>query len=148
MTIREEPFKIYRARSSTKLNTKEDKTEEAKKQKTHRSNDEWNSAERQPSSWSWQQPMTWASSSSSTWQEWSSDLTRECSDWHHQQVGAAQVQRVSVLDCDRRAHGSHHSCGNEERGRTFTRASMTTKVTSGCDGLLLFVISATRVVLL
>ena len=68
MTIREEPFEIYRARS-TKLKTSEDKIEEAKKQKTHRSNDELNSAQWQPSSWSWQQQMTWASSTSSTLQE-------------------------------------------------------------------------------
>ena len=77
MTIREEPFKNYRSRSSAKLKTMEDKIEEAKKQKTKRSDDEWNSAEWQPSSWSWQQPMTWALSSSCAWPEWSSDQTRE-----------------------------------------------------------------------
>ena len=67
MTIREEPFKNYRSRSSTKLKTMEDNIEEAKKQKTKRSDDEWNSAEWQPSSWSWQQPITWALSSPRAW---------------------------------------------------------------------------------
>ena len=81
MTIREKPFENYRARSSATFKTKEDKIEEAMKQKTHRSNDEWNSAEWQPSSWLWQQPVTWASSSSSSWQQWSSDQTCERSDW-------------------------------------------------------------------
>ena len=45
MTIREEPSRNYRARSIAKLKTKEDKIEEAKKQKTKRSADEWNDAE-------------------------------------------------------------------------------------------------------
>ena len=35
VTLREEPFMKYRANSSAKLQTKEDKIEEAKKQKTH-----------------------------------------------------------------------------------------------------------------
>ena len=81
MTIREEFLKTYRSRSSAKLKTVEDKIEEAKKQKTKRSDDEWNYAEWQPSSWSWQQPMTWALCSSCAWPEWSSDQTRERSDW-------------------------------------------------------------------
>ena len=80
LAIREEPFKNNRSRSSEKWTAKEDKIEEAKK-KTKKSVDEWNYAEWQPSSWSWQQPMTWASSSSSSWQQWSSDQTRERSGW-------------------------------------------------------------------
>ena len=77
-TLREEPFKNYRAKSSAKLKTKEDKIEEAKKQKTQRSEeDEWSPAEWQPSSLSWQQRTTRTSSSSSAWRGWSSDQTRE-----------------------------------------------------------------------
>ena len=45
MTIREEPSRNDRARSIAKLKTKEDKIEEAKKQETKRSADEWNDAE-------------------------------------------------------------------------------------------------------
>ena len=56
MTIREEPFKNNRSKSSEKWKTKEDKIEEAKK-KIKRSDDEWNCADWQPSSWSWQQPI-------------------------------------------------------------------------------------------
>ena len=63
ITIREELFKNCR---SKKWKAKEDKIEEAKKQKIKRSDDEWNYADWQPSSWSWQQPMTWTSSSSSS----------------------------------------------------------------------------------
>ena len=33
---------------------------------------------------------------------------------NHQPIGVAQIRRVSVLDCDRRAHGSHHSYGSDE----------------------------------
>ena len=113
-TIREEPFKNFRARSSAKLKTMEDKIEEAKKQKTERSEDAWNYAEWQPS-WSWQQPMTWTSSSSSSWQQWSSDQARLSVEiGNHQPIGVPQMKRVSVLDCDRRVHGSHHSYGSEE----------------------------------
>ena len=68
MTFREEPFKTCRSRSSAKWKTKEDKIEEAKKQKFRRSDDEWKYAEWQPSCWSWQQPMTWTSSSPSSCQ--------------------------------------------------------------------------------
>ena len=32
---------------------------------------------------------------------------------NHQPIGTAQIKRVSVLDCDRRVHGSHHSHGSE-----------------------------------
>ena len=81
VTIREQLFQNYRSRSSEKWKAKEDKIEEAKKQKIKRSGDEWNHADWQPSSWSWQQPMTWTSSSSSSWKQWSSDQTRERSDW-------------------------------------------------------------------
>ena len=80
ITIREEPFKNYRSRTSEMWKAKEDKIEEVKK-KTKKGDDEWNDAEWQPSSWSWQQPMTWTSSSSSSWQQWGSDQTRERSDW-------------------------------------------------------------------
>ena len=47
-------------RTSEKWRAKEDKIEEANKQKTKRSDDQWNHADWQPSSWSWQQ-MTWTS---------------------------------------------------------------------------------------
>ena len=42
MTIREEPFKNHRSRTSEKWKAKEDKIEEAKKQKIKRSDDERN----------------------------------------------------------------------------------------------------------
>ena len=46
MTIREEPFKNYRSRTSEKWKAKEDKVEEAKKKKkTKECADEWNSVE-------------------------------------------------------------------------------------------------------
>ena len=115
VTIREEAFNNYRSRTSEKWKEKEDKIEEAKKQKTKRSDDEWNYADWQPSSWSWQQTMTWTSSSSSSWKEWNSDQTREGSDW--------------------RSSGSWPSPFSDLTTRTLTRAFMTTKITSGCDGL-------------
>ena len=68
-------------KTSEKWKAKEHKIEEAKKQKINKSDDEWNYADWQPSSWSWQPPTTWTSSSSSSWQQWSSDQTRESSDW-------------------------------------------------------------------
>ena len=52
MTIREEPFKNYRSRSSETWKAKEDKIEEAKKQKIKRSDDERSYADWQTSSWS------------------------------------------------------------------------------------------------
>ena len=42
ITIREEPFKNCRSRTSEKWKVKEDKIEEAKKQKVKRSDEEWN----------------------------------------------------------------------------------------------------------
>ena len=78
MTIREEPFKNQRSRTSEKLNAEEDKPEENKKQKMQKNDDGQSSANWQTSSWSWHQPVTWASSS---WQQWSSDETRERSGW-------------------------------------------------------------------
>ena len=81
ITIREEPCKNYRSKTSGDWKAKEDKIEEVKKKQTKEGDDEWNDAEWQPSSWSWQQPMTWTSSSSSSWQQWSSDQTRERSEW-------------------------------------------------------------------
>ena len=50
MTIREEPFKNHRSRTSEKWEAKEDKIEEAKKQKIKRSDDERNYADWQTSS--------------------------------------------------------------------------------------------------
>ena len=119
MTMREEPFKNYRSRTSEKSKAKEDKIEVAKRQKTKRSDDEWNYADWQPSSWSWRQPMTRTSSSSAPWQQCSSDRRRERSGW--------------------RSSGSWQSPFSWQwrtsSTRTFTRAFMTTKITSGCDGL-------------
>ena len=77
-TIREEPFKNHRSRTSEKWKAKEDKAEEFKKQKVQKSDDGKSHANWQTSSWSWRQPMTWASSS---WQQWRSDETRERSQW-------------------------------------------------------------------
>ena len=95
VTIREEPFKNYRSRTSEKWKAKEDKIEEAKKQKIKRSDDGRNYADWQPSSWSWQQPMTWISSSSSSWQQWSSDQTRERSGW---QLSAGWISSDQTLE--------------------------------------------------
>ena len=78
MTIREKPFKNYRSRTSEKWKAKEDKTEEFKKQKMQKNDDERSDANWQTSSWPWHQPVTWTSSS---WQQWSSDETHERSDW-------------------------------------------------------------------
>ena len=116
MTIREEPFKNCRSRLSAKWKIKEDKIEEAKKQKTKGSNDEWNYAKWQPSSQSWQQPTTWTSSSSSAWREWNSDQKKRVSVLigNHQTIAVAQTKRVSVLDRDRRVPGSLRSHGSEE----------------------------------
>ena len=137
MTIREEPFKNYHSRTSEKWKAKEDKIGEVKKQKIKRSDDEWNDADWEPSSWSWQPPTTWTSSSSSSWQQWRSDQTRERSDWQPSADWAARTKRVSVLIGDHRVSGSRHSHGSEETSstRTFIRSFMTTKMTSGCDGL-------------
>ena len=77
VTIREMPFKNYRARSPTKLKVREDKIEEAKKQKIPKNSDEeWNSTRWKYSSWTWT-----TSSSSSAWQEWSPHETRERANW-------------------------------------------------------------------
>ena len=116
MSIREEPFKNFRARSSAKLKIKEDKIERGQEaEDQEKRNDEWNPGELQPSSLSWQQPTTWTSSSPSAWREWSSDQTRERTDWQPTaDWDLAQIKRVSALDFDHRAHGSHHSYGSEE----------------------------------
>ena len=100
ITIREEPSKNYRSRTTEKW-----KAKEAKKQKIN----EWNHTDKQRSSWSWQQPMTWTSSSSSSWQQWSSDQKRARSDWQP----SARTHRVSVLDGDYRVPDSRHSHGSE-----------------------------------
>ena len=77
VTIRGMPFRNCRGRSSEKLKAREDKIEEAKKQKTLKNRDEdWDSARWKQSSWTWT-----TSSSSSAWREWSSDKTRGRSDW-------------------------------------------------------------------
>ena len=77
VTIREMPFKNCGARSPAKLNVREDKIEEAKKQKIPKNSDEeWNSTRWKYSSWTWT-----TSSSSSAWQEWSADETRERTSW-------------------------------------------------------------------
>ena len=77
VTIRELPFKNHLGRSPAKWKAREDKIEEAKKQKTPNNEDqEWNSGRWKPSSWTWN-----TSPSSSTWQERNSDKTRERSDW-------------------------------------------------------------------
>ena len=107
MTIREEPFKNYRSRTSEKWRAKEDKIEEAKKQKIKRRDDEWNYDDWQPSSWSWQQPMTWTSSSSSSWKRVSVPTG------NRQPIGAARTKRVSVLDGDHRVPDSRRSHGSE-----------------------------------
>ena len=77
VTNRKDPFRNFRGRSPAKMKAREDKIEEAKKQKTLKNkDDEVNSARWQPSSWTWT-----TSSSSFAWREWSSDQTRERSDW-------------------------------------------------------------------
>ena len=77
VTIREMPFKNYRAKSPAKLKVREDKIKEAKKQKIPKNNDEvWNPTRWKYSSWTWT-----TSSSSSAWREWSPDEARERSDW-------------------------------------------------------------------
>ena len=97
VTIREEPIKNYRSRTAEKWKAKEDKIEEVKKKKTKRCDDDWNDAEWQPSSWSWQQPTTCAPSLSSSWQQMSSDQTLERSDRQNQLIGIAQFKSVTVL---------------------------------------------------
>ena len=77
VTILEMPFKNYRGRSSEKLEAREDKIEEAKKQNTLKNRDEdWNSARWKQPSWTWT-----TSSSSSAWREWRSDETHERPYW-------------------------------------------------------------------
>ena len=105
MTIREDSFKNYRSRTSEKWKAKEDNVKEAKKQKIKSSDDEWNYADWQPSSWSWRQQKTWTSSSSSSWQQWRSDQSRERSDWQ---------PSADWSSSDHRVPGSHRSHGSEE----------------------------------
>ena len=73
MTIREEPFKDYRSRTSEKWKAK---FEEAKKQKIKKNDDGRSYANWQTSSRSWHSRMTWTPS---FWQQWSTDETPECS---------------------------------------------------------------------
>ena len=122
---------------------KEDKIEEAKKQKIKRSDDEWNYADWQPSSWSRQQPMTWTSmtwtsSSSSSWQQWSSDQTRERSDWQPSADWSSSDQTRERSGWRPSGFWQSPFSWQWRRGtspaKTFSRASMTTKITSGCDG--------------
>ena len=56
MTIREEPFKNYRSRTSEKWKAK---FEEAKKQKIKKNDDGRSHGNWKTSSWSWHQSMTW-----------------------------------------------------------------------------------------
>ena len=93
LTIREMPFKNYRARSPAKLKVREDETEEAKKQKIPKKRDEeWNSTRWKYSSWTWT-----TSSSSSAWQEWSSDETRERTNWQSADWDSSdQVRKATV----------------------------------------------------
>ena len=63
---------------------------------------------------------------------------------NHQPIGVAQIKRVSILDCDRRAHGSDILMAMKNENLIYKD----TKISSGCDGLHLFVISATRLDLL
>ena len=67
VTIREMHFRNFRGWSLAKLKAREDKIEEARKQKTLKNREEdWNSAKWKQSSWTWT-----TSSSSSAWREWS-----------------------------------------------------------------------------
>ena len=93
VTFRGMPFKNYRARSPAKLKVREDKTEEAKKQKIPKNIDEeWNSTTWKYSSWTWT-----TSSSSSAWQEWSSDETRERTNWQSADRDSSdQVREATV----------------------------------------------------
>ena len=50
---------------------------------------------------------------------------------NHQPIGT-QTKRVGVLIGSHQVPGSRHSHGSEDR--PFTRAFMTTKITSVCDG--------------
>ena len=79
VTIRELPFKKYRGRSLAKLEAREEKIEEAKKQKTLKNRDEDRNSPKLKHSLAWN---TSSSSSSSAWRDWSSTQTRERSDWH------------------------------------------------------------------
>ena len=114
---------------------REDKIEEAKKQKTPKNEDqEWNSGRCKSSSW------TWTTSSSSAWREWSSDKTRERSDWQSPAGWSSSDQTRERTDWEladwdssdeaRRATAWQSPVSST---RTFTRASKTTKITSVCD---------------
>ena len=64
VTFREMLFRKYRGRSSDELKAKEDKIEEANKQKTlNNRNEEWDSTR-------WKQSWTWTTSSSSSYSAW------------------------------------------------------------------------------
>ena len=83
-TIREQPFKNYRSRTAEGWKAKKDKIEGAKKNKTKKDGDEWNNAEWQPSSWSWQQSTICDPSSSSSWQQMSIERPhwKQPADWN------------------------------------------------------------------
>ena len=91
MTIREEPSKNYRSRTSEKWKAKENKIEETKKQNIKKGNDERSYANWQTPSWSSQQPMTWTSS------------------FFHLGDNRVRTKRVSVPNGDHRVPGSHRS---------------------------------------
>ena len=83
VTIRELPFRKYRGRSPAKWKAREDKIEEAKKQK----NQEWNSSRWKSSSW------TWTTAFSSL----PGEIRRvSVPIGNHQPIGAAQTKRVRV----------------------------------------------------
>ena len=93
VTIRQMPFKNYHSRSPAKLKVREDKIEEAKKQKIPKSGDEeWNSTRWKYSSFTWT-----TSSSSSAWQEWSADETRKRTSWQSADWDSSdQVRKVTA----------------------------------------------------
>ena len=107
MTIREEPFKNYRSRTSEKWKAK---FEEAKKQKIKK-NDGRSYANWQTSSWSWYQLMTWTPSS---WHHLSSDETRERSDWKTSADRSSSGLARELPSGGLHVPGSHHSIDSEE----------------------------------
>ena len=131
VTIREMHFRNYRRRSSEKLKAREDKIEEATKQKTLKNRDEdWNSAR-------WKQSWDWTTSSSSAaWREWSSDQTSKRFHWQ----SADWENRSSAQGY---GMGRHTTLGNDVIFIDPYRASMATKITCVCDGRLHFAITAT-----
>ena len=124
MTIREEPFKNNRSRTSEKWKAK---FEEAKKQKIKKNDDGRSNANWQKSSWSWHQPMTWTSSS---WQHWCSKKKRKHSDW---KTSAGWSSPDWTRERNHQVPGSHRSHDRDEWVLHLWKhfqGSMTTKITS------------------